>query len=1120
MLRIYYGKENVDKEGFLFNLIAARLSDLGKKDEPKKVVLLVPDQYTLEAERSALSLLGVRGLMDLEILSQNRLVERVLSETGGNMRTPIDRNGRHMLLWKVLDEENENLRVFKGMGSAPAFIDKMNNLISEIKQHNTDADRLSDILSKGDENSLLYRKLFDINRIYRRYQEYLKDCYIDNEDHLDFFISKLSCSFLAKESEFFIYGFDYFTPKSISIIGELAHKTKGVSVILTCDRSDDERGLFKLTDRMMDKLSEAAHGAGVSVIPIIKSNHQINPVIAHVEQQIFACPPKPFSSMNDVKGPVLCSAANFHAEVETAAAYVSFLVREKGLRYRDIAVICNDLEGRGQHIKRVFEEYGIHFFMDHRRSVMHNPIILFVSSLLSAISEDWNTEDVFLVLKTGLSPLPMEACEDLENYAISYKIRGSRWKKEFRYGVNDLGEEALRLVEESRRTAVDFIFGLERMLSKATTVNEKVSALRSFLEDKADLPAKVSSYSEHLNEQGEYEASLEMSQIWEGLLGLFEQMTELAGGLEISVQDFLAMLKSGFSSLELGLIPSTIDQVVVGTMQRTRVGKVKALIVIGVNDGVLPKDSVDDDLLNRDERALLLHLDICKDDDFRIMEERLSIYRNLSKPERYLYLSYSASDEEGRELRPSLVFNQLKQMFPEAPLEKDIHNRDEPMELIGSQESTLVHLVEALRKARSGDEPLSPYFKAAFNWYRENRDQRMEGIRKGLFHINETDRLKPEIVEALYKKDAKRRLTLSPSRLERFGRCPFSHLVLYGLVPKERRIFEVASREAGEIYHECLMRLADNLSVPGMEITDEMSPFMSLTKEQCDEKVDAIMDRISKDYKEGMLLSGQEEKYREKRIRDVCKRAAFAMIEQVRQGKIRKMFFEEYFGDGRAFPAIEINAGGRIFYIEGIIDRIDVLDGNFVKVIDYKSGSGRFDLEEAKSGYRLQLMLYLRAALGGLKPEGEINPAGVFYFEIREPSINVTGLAPDEQEKKLVSELEKVFRMDGVLLDDPKIIKAVDGSFTGYSRILPLYKSKDGNIKGTSDGKLLSQKEFQSFYDEVDRTITSLCDSLASGTIDIRPKKSGNETACDYCQLNSICNFDLSFDGCSYDVIK
>lgn len=1120
MLHIYYGRENVDKEGFLFDLIAARLLDLGKAGEPKRLVLLVPDQFTLEAERNALAMLGVRGLMDLEILSQSRLVDRVLNETGGSGRTPIDRNGRHMLLWKVLNEENENLCVFKGMESTPAFVDKMNNLISEMKQHNTDAGRLADIVASGEDSSLLYRKLSDIYRIYQRYQEHLKGFYIDNEDHLDYFISKLPSSRFVLESEFFITGFDYFTPKAISVAAGLAHNSKGVSVVLTCDTSDDKRGLFGLTGRMMDKLQKAVQGIGVTISPIMKPIDSINPVIAHVEKQIFASPLIPCLNDNGA-GPVFCSAANFHAEVETAAAYICSLVREEGLRYRDIAVICNDLEGMGRYIKRVFEEYEIHFFMDHRRSVIHNPVILFVSSLLSTIVEGWNTEDVFLILKTGLSPLPLEACEDLENYAISYKIRGNNWKKELRYGARELGEEALKRLEGSRRTAVEFIFGLEKMFSRAKTVSQKASALRFFLEDKADLPSKIASYSESLNEQGEYEASLEMSQIWEGLINLLEQMTELAGGLEISQKDFLAMLKSGFSSLELGLIPSTIDQVVVGTMQRTRVGKVKALIVLGINDGVLPKNPVDDDLLNRDERALLLDLNICKDDDFRTMEENLAIYRNLSKPEKYLYLSYSASDEEGKQLRPSLVFSQLKQMFPRALLHKDIYNKDKPLELIGNEESTLVHLTESLRKARSGDEPLSPYFKAAFNWYKEKGDQRIVHIKKGLFHVNKLNGLEPETAKELYKKDGRRNPSLSPSRLERFSRCPFSHMVLYGLSPKERRIFEVAGREAGEIYHECLMRLADSLSSPGVEITDERSPFMSLTRKQCDEKVDIIMDHIAKEYKEGMLLSGGEERYRENRIRDICKKVSFAMVEQVRQGKIKKMYFEEYFGDGKAFPAIEINVGNRTFFIEGVIDRIDVLEGNFIKIVDYKSGSERFDLEEARTGYRLQLMLYLRAALEGLKnAKEEVNPAGVFYFEIREPSINVTGLTEQEKDERLIAELGKSFRMDGVLLNEPKIIEAVDGSFIGYSRILPLYKNKDGSVKGNTEGKLLSQKEFHSFCEQVDNTIASLCDSLASGTIDIRPKKSGDETACDYCRLKSICNFDISFDDCSYDVVK
>ena len=1123
MLRIYYGREDIDKEKAMFDMIGQSLAELGSPGNPSQILLLVPDQYTLQMERNAIAHLKVKGLMDLEVLSFSRLAGRVLNETGGSRRVPIDKHGRHMLLTKILNDEKENLSVFRGMDKSQSFISLANNLISEMKQHNSTPEDIRAALEELGDAGLLKRKLNDIALIFEGYEAHIRDKYIDTEDHLNFFISKIGKSAMVGNTEFWISGFDSFTPKSIKIIEELTLYSTGVNLVITSDNRPEDQGLFRLTMDMIRRLEDAV-GSGWTEKHRLEGPPSRRPsAIGHLEKNIFAYPYQSFSEGDGSLS--FCRAANFYSEAETAAAFICKLVRDEGMRFRDIAVICNDMDERGAIIKRVFDEYGISYFMDQKRHALHNPAAVFVTALLDVIQSAWAYEDVFRLVKTGFSPLEAGDAEDLENYAIRYRIKGNRWKKDFRYGVKEYGEEEFKKLNESRDLLAEFISDYEESIKSAVTVREKTGVLLRFLKGTASLEQQLEDLCLELEDNSEFEAAMEVQQIWESLLDLLDQLIELVGDEAMSHEDYAAMLKTGFESIELGLIPTTIDQVVIGTMQRTRMGNIKALIVLGANDGILPADGLDAGLLNRDEKALLLGKDIqiCKDDDYRSMEERLAIYKQLSRPEKYLHFSFSASDMEGKEIRPSIIFDKMKKLFPDIDIKKDIRNIEDPMALVDRPGSSLKHLAEALRKAESGEAELDPVWKAAYNWYSKKDDRDFSLLIRGLDFTNKVENLEDSLVSKIFGRQDSSTLRISPSRLEKFSRCPFAHFVHYGLVPQEKRLFEVAGREAGDVYHRCLMMLAESLTIKGMPLTCEDSPWMKLTEDECKARVAALMEEIASEYKEGMLSSGEEEKYRTDRMRGVCERAAWALVEHVRQGQINEVYFEEAFGSGgdKLFPPISITAGSREFFIEGKIDRVDVLPGDYVKIIDYKSGKERFDLKEALGGWRLQLMLYLKAVTDGMKAlNREVKPAGVFYFEIADPMINAEEYEEDELKEKLSAEIRKQFKLDGVVLGSPAVIDNIAGEFSNFSDILPIRKNKDGIVSGTSEGRILTEDEFRDFQESMDGVITELCSSLAAGLTAIRPKKNKDQTACKYCDYKSICNFELSFDGCSYDVIK
>ena len=387
---------------------------------------------------------------------------------------------------------------------------------------------------------------------------------------------------------------------------------------------------------------------------------------------------------------------------------------------------------------------------------------------------------------------------------------------------------------------------------------------------------------------GRLDLAEETSQIWGSFVGIIDQMAAIMGDRPFEARSFAELLRTGLGQVEIGILPPTKDGLMMGTMQRTRTGKVKAMVVVGANEGILPQEKPAPGLFGSEEKELFSGrgVEICKTDSIRILEERLGIYRNLSKPAEHLYVSYSAADADGSLARPSAVFNKLQEIFPQIKVQRDVLNRPDQRDIVNSSMSGLRHLTEALQGTCEGGE-LAPEWSETLSWYKENQPERLTSIRTGMAFTNKQEDLGRQAADALFKRDPEQALSLSPSRLERFSRCPFSHFILYGLKPEERRIFEIAPREIGDIYHECLMQLTRQLTVPGTEVTAPESPWMTITEEECRDFAAGVVGRQTESYREGLFHLGNEENYRTQRIVDICQKVCWVVIEQVRTGQIK-----------------------------------------------------------------------------------------------------------------------------------------------------------------------------------------------------------------------------------------
>lgn len=1129
MLKIYYGSEAAEKENFILDHI----------DTGKKTILLVPDQYSLQMERDALAHFRSRGcaLINFTVADFSSLGDKVVRDSDSREPELIDKYGRHMLLALLIDKLSGELGVYKKMSGRNSFTSLMNKLISEMKRYGTEPGDLLDVPMEGPgiASSYLEYKLKDIEKIYSEYEDAIEGKFLDSEDYIKFYGNLILQADIVKGADIWVYGFDTFTPLNIQVMQSLLRVSHALNVVMTCEYEDDRspdmpmdaralapgegEGLFALPKYVIRQLADMADQAGEAVS------------IERIERMRGSA----FAS--EV---VMAETSNIYAEAERAAAYILQLVRDEGYRFGDIALICNDMDVRGRVLARTFHRWRIPAFADQKRKVLHQPVIRFLLSLMDIMVKGFANDPIMSLIKTGLLGWSAEDEEILQNYAAEFRIRSNRWKEDFTRKGDRYTDEDLRKLNEMRAEIIGIVQTSKDETGRRNTAEEKVHGLYEYLENRFRIRDRIGEMIEKQNAAGLTEGAAETAQSWNLICSLFTQIVRVIGDKKISNETLRSLISAGLEEAEIGLVPQSADCVLIGTMQRTRMSRIKVLMVTGANEGVLPVRSSDTGLLTEKELETLesLKLNISKREEVAHQEEQLAIYRNLSLPTDRLYVSYSMADENGKGASPSFLFRDLKTMFRIEPL-GDLGQTD-IMEMIASKKGSLSYMAEAMREYIECSR-IDPTWLAAMKWYAENDSHDMDKVLGGLKFSNRLEALGRDLADALYCGDSDT-LFLSASRLERYSECPFKHFVGQGLRADEQRVFEIGGREIGDIYHECLMLLSQRLTpADGRSVTDAASLWMQIAREESDALVREIIMEEAGNYREGLFVSDPEGRFRRDRIVSICSDVAWALIRQVRGSRIKTMRFEEPFGfPGSVLPPIKVKlSGGKEAWLKGKIDRLDILDvqkdvpgggehqeQDAVSVVDYKSGSNRIDADKVRSGYSLQLMVYMNAA------RQELEPAGVFYFKIRDHVFD-TEQAEASEDSKLAAKIDTAYTMEGIAVDDQSLYRAFDSEFytasssgnSCESRTIPVkYAKTKGIYSAGKNSALMTGSDFRELCDEAARQIERICAEIYDGKIDIAPKREKNTAdmdgqrrrACTFCGYKGICMFDTSFDGCRY----
>ena len=1173
MLNIYYGGENIEKEKFIFEHIKGR------------TLLLVPDQFSLQAERDAFFYLGKNGLMDLAVVDFSALGHKVIKEAGSGIPALIDKYGRHMLLTRIIEENGDALKIYKSVQGKNSFVERINTLISEMKRSEVGVDSLSRICELLEDSSILKYKMEDIVSLFSLYEDAIAGKYLDSEDYITFYGDKLLNSAMVAGSDVWVYGFDTFTPKNMLVLERILRTARSLNIVMTWEDSDglyagaapkdhdsqcdavpfgdagflaaDERAdLFALTGFVIRSLMEMAGRLDIDVKCSAISAAARDNIWNKYTQSAGA------ARDDDAQGRdsriVAACTSNIYAEADRAAAYIWQLVRDYGYRFADIAVVCNDTGLRTGVLRRTFVRWGIPVFIDQKRKVLHHPAVGFLLSLLEIIGNGYRDSAVMQLIKSGLLGFTEDEAALLENYTKQFKIHGTRWKKAFSRVGDNYTQDDIDTLNGLREQVVSLIEAARERIGKYNTAGEKIRGLYTFLADDFLMEDRIEAMARAQQEAGFLDGAAQTAQSWNVICRIFDQIVETIGDEKLSGKALRQIVEAGLTEMEIAIVPDNPDSVLVGTMQRTRTGRVKALLVLGANEGLLPLQKTDEGLLSEREIALLEEMDLefTKTDSVVKQEEQLAIYRCLSQPEERLYISCSRIDETGGELRPSAVFKAVENLIREFELGDaavwDDLDDAEVSEITVSPRGAISYMTDALRDYLDDGRIDQDWLYTAL-WYQQDDPDELAKIRRGMEFDNRQNALGDRLADALYRGD-RRAIEASASRLEKYSSCPFAHFISYGLRPEELRAFEMGAREIGDIYHECIMKLSQRLTAAAgpngdlpadsrangahdkapMQtlITDPASRWMQITQDECREEIRSILQEEIATYREGLLSAGRNETYRTERIVDICSDAAWAMIEQVRRGRIRKMYFEEPFARGAKLPPIKVEAAGHQVLIRGKIDRMDVLEVSdqhgsaaksspAVRIVDYKTGGDSVEVDYFRSGYKLQLMIYLKAAT----QQQEFQPAGVFLFKIREIDVDADTKHVVAGKDAATDRMKEAYRFEGIVLDDMDTIKSMDTQIGTTSTVVPIkYVKSSSAYTGSAGSELLSHEEFDELSQQVDEQLKRICREICEGRIDIIPKKEpqkdmeGNyRTSCKYCSYKSICMFDTALPGCRYE---
>ncbi len=1095
------------------------------KEPDSPFIAIVPEQFTMQTQKEIVTLHPDRGVMNIDIVSFNRLAYRIFEELAVDHLAVLDDMGKSMVLRRVAAGRRKELGLYAGHLNQTGFINQLKSMLSELYQYGVrpeDLDRAKDAA----ETALLRAKCADLAVIYRAFRKEIEDRFITAEEILDVLCRVLPQSELIRRSVITLDGYTGFTPVQYRLLELMMIHAKRVVVTVTADpgaepyRRSSMQDIFYMGKEMIFRLNSLAEKNGVAREKDILLGggspgaggralwrFAKSPSLAFIESHLYRYGAAAASW--EPEEAEIWQAAGPAQEVEAAAAGIRRLVQKEGVRFREIAVITGDLPGYRHEITSRFRAENIPFFMDDKKSILENAMVEFIRAALETIRRDFDYESMFRFLKTGLVSSDRPGLDRLENYCVALGIRGfkrwdSEWEAVYRGGREINLDELNRLRREVLAPLAELRQAMRREDRTIASMNEAVLACL----EACRVREKLEAYRAYFEKTGQFSLAKEYDQVFDRVMELFGRLGRILGGETASLKEYAEILDAGFGEIQVGVIPSTVDRVVVGDITRTRLDSIKVLFFLGVNEGIVPVKKDSQGLLTDMDREAFkrLHVELAptsREDNFT---QRHYLYLMLTKPSERLILSYSLCDQSGKSRRPSSLVGELKRMFPLLRVREKSGADEEPVSLTEGREA----LIRGLRTyASGGGEEAGSRFFRLYRWFlaRPEYAELVERLTDAAFYSYEERGVSKAAARALYGSV----LEGSVTRLEQYAACAYAHFLNYGLELMERQEYQIAAADMGNLFHSSIDLCFKEMKARGIRPA-------ALEERQRKELVHACVGQVTAEYGNTILNSSARNRYLAQRIERMTDRTIWALAEQLKKGDFEPAGFEVSFSAADDLKAMRIRlTEEEELRLRGRIDRLDLCeDGQrvYVKIIDYKSGSTQFDLAAVYYGLQLQLVVYMDAVMeltGRRYPGREVAPAGIFYYHIRDPFVD---REPGQTAEDIETEILRQLKMDGLVNSDLEVIEHLDHQIREKSDVIPV-AVKDGLVQEKTSS-VASGRRFGLLRRFVREQLKRDGQEILEGRIGVNPHKEGDRTACDYCPYHGVCGFDTRIAGYRY----
>ncbi|GAA0454727.1 helicase-exonuclease AddAB subunit AddB [Alkalibacillus silvisoli] len=1120
------------------------------KQDPKgdPIFYIVPDQMAFQQEYDLLRKSDLAGSIRAQVFSFSRLAWYVFQEVGGGMKPFVSSTGIQMLLRKIAQEHQESFDAFQKAMDKQGFIDQLETMITELKRYRVTPESLKRVLAElnqfehltPNEVALKY-KLEDLLLIYEKLDEQLSGHYIDSEDQLELLVEKMAETNVLKDATIYIDGFHRFTPQENYVIEALMRYAKDVKIALVYDGRHQGLGeldLFYQTKTTYDTLEEIAQTFQIPMKQSVQlypdeRRFEDNQAFQHLECHFGEKPTPKFDGNAPIK---LVEAVHPRAEVEGMAQEIVRLTREEGYRYRDLAILIREDNTYHDLIETIFKDYEIPVFLDEKKTMLNHPFVELIRTGLEVVEREWRYDALFRLLKTGFVkstdeqyPLTDEAIDLLENYCLEYGVRTrDQWLSEndwtyqrlFGLDFRKQTDEELKVqaqINAYRKQVVNALQVFDKSIREAKTVKARLKVVFEWLEH-LGAPETLEKLRDDFDERGEVEIAREQEQAWQAVMQLFDEMVEMLGEEEFSFNLFCDVIEAGFDTLKFSHVPPSIDHVIVGNVERSRIANVKVSFILGVNDGVFPMKPPSEGLVTDDEREWLESKGMLLADQAErvLLDDRFYMYLAFTLASDKLWVSYPLSDEEGKKKMPASIIKQLKAMYHRLD-EKfllDDEDDEDPLRFITNPVKSRAILTAELSKYLRGY-PVHSVYWDTLHWFmeRESEDRQAQTVLSSLFYRNEPHNLKPETAGELFDSTVRS----SVSRLETYHQCAYHYFAKYTLGLKERNLYKLEAPDIGQLFHESLRYITE-------WVYEDGKAFFELTSDEILNYARRAVEQLAPLLQHQILFSSNRYQYILRKLEQVIIRATTVLAKQAKHTDFAPAGIEIGFGNKEKLPPLELDLmNGYKLELSGRVDRVDQAEIDerlFLRIIDYKSSKKDLSMVDVYYGLALQMLTYLDVVLtySDRWLGKQADPAGVLYFHVHNPTLNdsdMKAFSDDAVEEALFKE----YKMNGWLLEDERIAEAMDRSLdSGTSKIAPFGVKKDGSFSKSS--KTVDEDLFKRMNQYVRGMMRQAGNEIVSGNVKLDPVQKKDHVACTFCPYKSVCQFDPSLEENEFERLK